>query len=153
MTITLTDAERDFIERMGLNSEADGQPRITGRVWGLLAVAGEPLSSATIAETLDISRGSVSTNIRMLEMLELIERQTKPGEREIYFAICDQPYSTLIRGFAKRFANYRKMVEKAREAIDRPQAKKGLQDLATFYEVLERGHSAMLTDLEDANER
>ena len=34
--VTLTPAEIDFIERMGINAEADGQARITGRIWGLL---------------------------------------------------------------------------------------------------------------------
>ena len=30
--VTLTPAEIDFIERMGMNAEADGQARITGRI-------------------------------------------------------------------------------------------------------------------------
>ena len=36
----LSPAEIDFIERMGINAEADGQARITGRIWGLLMVLG-----------------------------------------------------------------------------------------------------------------
>lgn len=151
MSLKLDDAEQDFIDRMGLNAEADGQARITGRVWGLLIIAGRPLTSAEISSLLDISRGSVSTNIRMLEMLELVERRSKAGERETYFAICEQPYSSLVRGFAKQFGNYRRMVERACDAIDRPEARQNLKDLATFYAVLEDGHQSMLTHLEEPN--
>ena len=146
---TLSPTESAFVERMGLNAEADGQARITGRIWGLMTVADRPLPPARIAELLKISRASVSTNMKVLEGMGIIERTTRPGERETYFAIADQPYSTLIRSFAARFASYRKQIAAAAKAIDTPAAHRRLGDLATFYEVLERGHEAMLDELED----
>jgi DNA-binding transcriptional regulator GbsR (MarR family) len=145
----LSEAEQNFIERMGLNSEADGHARITGRVWGLLMVLGVPLTSAEIAELLQVSRGSVSTNLKMLEMMSIIERRTKPGEREIYFAMCDQPYSALVRGFLDRFATYRRQIESAQKAIDRPEAQQRLEDLKTFYAAMETAHRAILDQIQD----
>ena len=74
-------AEQDFVDRMGIVAEGDGLARITGRIWGLLIVTGDPLTSAEIADLLVISRGSVSTNIRTLEALEIIEKRTVAGDR------------------------------------------------------------------------
>ena len=91
--ITLSEAETDFIERMGINAEADGQARITGRIWALLMVVARDLTSAEIADTLMVSRGSVSINLRLLESLKIIERRSKPGKRETYFGMCEHPYT------------------------------------------------------------
>ncbi|MDP4576352.1 GbsR/MarR family transcriptional regulator [Qipengyuania profundimaris] len=147
--VTLTPAEVDFIERMGMNAEADGQARITGRIWGLLMVMGRMLTSAEIAETLQVSRGSVSTNLRLLEGLEIIERRSKPGEREIYFAMCPNPYTSLTRQFAKRFANHRRMVVDAAANIDRQEGQQNLANLARFYELMEQCHRALLREMDD----
>lgn len=145
---TLKPAEVDFIERMGVNAEADGQARITGRIWGLLMVVGQMLTSAQIAEVLQVSRGSVSTNLRMLEGLDIIERRSKPGEREIYFAMRPNPYTSLVRQFAKRFAGYRRMIEDAAKSIERPEGHQNLADLAQFYMLMEQAHHIMLAELE-----
>ena len=47
-------AEQDFVDRMGIVAEGDGLARITGRIWGLLIVTGDPLTSAEIADLLVI---------------------------------------------------------------------------------------------------
>lgn len=145
--IPLTEAEVDFIERMGINAEADGQARITGRIWALLMVVARDLTSAEIADTLMVSRGSVSTNLRMLESLRIIERRARPGEREIYFGMCPHPYSALIEQFVQRFASHRKMVEAAAERLDRAEGRDNLKNLSRFYEILEQGHRAMLDEI------
>ena len=142
--VTLTPAEIDFIERMGINAEADGQARITGRIWGLLMVMGRMLTSAEIAETLQVSRGSVSTNLRLLEGLDIIERRSKPGAREIYFA-----YTSLTKQFARRFANHRRMVEDAAARIERQEGQQNLANLARFYELMEQCHRSLLSKMGD----
>ncbi len=149
--ISLTEAEVDFTERMGINAEADGQARITGRIWALLMVLARDLTSAEIADTLMVSRGSVSTNLRMLENLKIIERRSRPGEREIYFGMCPHPYSALIEQFIERFANHRRMVETAAERIDRNAGRENLANLSRFYEILEQGHRAMLDEIMTAD--
>ena len=148
-SIPLTPAEIEFIERMGINAEADGQARITGRIWGLLMVVARMLTSAEIAGTLQVSRGSVSTNLRLLESLEIIERRSKPGEREIYFAMHPNPYNSLIRQFAQRFAKHRRMVEEAAAHMDRQEGRQNLANLARFYGLMEKQHCSLLDDLDD----
>ena len=56
-----------FIERMGLAFESDGLPRIAGRIFGLLLLSEDCRSLDELAAELKVSKGSVSTNARLLE--------------------------------------------------------------------------------------
>ncbi|MCW5851616.1 MAG: ArsR family transcriptional regulator [Anaerolineae bacterium] len=74
-----------FVESMGLFYESYSVPRIGGRILGLLLLVSEPLTAEQIATTLRISRGSVSTNLRTLGMLNLVDQTTFPGDRRDFF--------------------------------------------------------------------
>lgn len=74
-----------FIESMGRYFESFGIPRIGGRILGLLLVAHEPLSAEDIASILKVSRGSISTNFRLLLTSALAEKVTFRGDRTTYF--------------------------------------------------------------------
>ena len=69
----------NFIERMGMIAQADGLPRIAGRIMGLIILEGGPYSFGELAKRLSVSRGSISTNTRLLENMGVIERTAKPG--------------------------------------------------------------------------
>lgn len=76
-----------FIEELSLFAEADGLPRIAGRIAGLLLIRQRPVSFDEIAEQLHVSRASVSTNTRLLESLGVIRRLSKLGERKDLFEV------------------------------------------------------------------
>ena len=78
-----------FIENMGLHYEAYGVPRIGGRLLGLLMISNRPLAAEEMAETLQVSRSSVSTNLRTLLMAELVEKVSLPGDRVDYYVLSD----------------------------------------------------------------
>lgn len=80
-------ATRDFIESMGRQFEEDGAPRIAGRLFGLLMVQEEPSSLDDVAEQLQVSKGSASSNARLLEQLGIAERVTRAGDRRDYYQI------------------------------------------------------------------
>ena len=111
-------------------------------------VVARDLTSAEIADTLMVSRGSVSINLRLLESLKIIERRSKPGKRETYFGMCEHPYTLLIKQFIERFAGYRRMIEAAASRVNRPEGRENVVNLAKFYELQERGHRYMLEELE-----
>ncbi|TVR50301.1 MAG: hypothetical protein EA421_17320 [Gemmatimonadales bacterium] len=105
-----------FIERMGLEAEADGLPRISGRILAFLITAEAPASLDGIAEALRVSRASVSTNCRLLEEIGAAGRVSLPGDRKDYYE--------LAPGFPERFfASTRKRtrskVKLAEEALAR----------------------------------
>ncbi|MDG1076042.1 MAG: ArsR family transcriptional regulator, partial [Planktotalea sp.] len=62
----------DFIEKTGLITQAEGLPRIAGRVFGLLIYDGDVVSFGDLATKLQVSRASISTSIRILEERGLV---------------------------------------------------------------------------------
>ncbi|MGC5799323.1 GbsR/MarR family transcriptional regulator [Sphingomonas sp. NFX23] len=75
----------EFVERFGIIGEEDGMSRTAGRMLALLLSAGAPLSFSEIAKRLQVSRGGVSTNVRLLEEMGMVERVSRPGDRQDYF--------------------------------------------------------------------
>ena len=88
-----------FIEHMGMSSQEDGLPRIAGRILGYFIVYGGPVSFAQLANELQVSRGSVSTNARTLVSFGFIERVTKPGDRQDYYQLAQSPFVRLLEGY------------------------------------------------------
>lgn len=134
----------EFVERLGLIAQADGLPRIAGRIMGLLVIHGGPFSFAELAERLKVSRGSISTNTRLLENLGVIERVTKAGQRQDYFQLRPQPYMELLRGSLGRLYKARDAVADTRHRLsaDWGDARKRLADLGDFYNsMIERTES------------
>jgi len=82
------DKESGFLEEVGLVFEKTGLPRMAGRLFGWLLIADPPYQSpAELAEALMASKGSVSTNVRLLMQLGLIERYVIPGERHDHYRL------------------------------------------------------------------
>lgn len=95
-TETMRKDEEEFIETMGRHFEEDGQPRIAGRLFGLLMVSEEPCSLDDLAEVLKVSKGSVSSNARLLEQWGLAERVTHPGDRRDYYQLAEDRHKRLL---------------------------------------------------------
>lgn len=127
-----------FIDRMGLVAEADGLSRIAGRIMGLMVLESGPLSFSEIAERLDVSRASVSTNTRFLERIGVIERVTLKGERQDHFQLAKAPYARLLEGYAARIKKAEDVVAEARAELgpDDAERRKRLDELGAFYAAL-----------------
>jgi DNA-binding transcriptional regulator GbsR (MarR family) len=103
----------DFIERMGLALESDGLPRIAGRIFGLLLVSEDCRSLDDLAEALGVSKGSVSTNARLLEQRGVLERNSRPSDRRDYYRI---PPDLFSHTMAQRLAHWQRFHEAIGEA-------------------------------------
>jgi DNA-binding transcriptional regulator GbsR (MarR family) len=67
--------ETEFVDRLGLFMELLGGSRTMGRVYGWLLICDPPKQSLTeLAQTLSVSKASVSTVARQLQEGGLIER-------------------------------------------------------------------------------
>lgn len=98
----------NFIERMGLVLESDGLPRIAGRIFGLLLVSEDARSLDDLAAELRVSKGSVSTNARLLEQRGLLERVCRPADRRDYYSV---PPDLFIHTMAQRLARWQRFHE------------------------------------------
>lgn len=96
MTKDIADVRSEFIEKIGLQAQGDGLPRIAGRLLGLLIWDGEAVAFGDLADQLQVSRGSISTATRILEDRRLIRRTAKPGQRQDYFQLSDNPYASMM---------------------------------------------------------
>ena len=95
-------ARADFIEKIGMIARSEGLPRIAGRVLAMLLYDGERVSFGQLATALQVSRGSISSSVRMLESQQLIKRVAKPGDRQDYFQVVDNAFVNMVEASAAR---------------------------------------------------
>ncbi len=138
-----------FVEQMGLVAQADGLPRIAGRIMGLLVIQTGPFSFTELAEQLQVSRGSISTNTRLLESLGVIERVTHTGERQDYFQLAPNPYAKLLEGVVQRMSKAHALVTCTQEALPKrmKSAQSNLNDLGEFYRTAIKNTQSIIKKL------
>lgn len=148
---SLRAAEERFIEGMGLALEEDRLPRIAGRLVGLLLLSPQPVRFDLLAERLRVSRGSISTNTRLLENMGVIERVTRPGDRRDYFQINEQP--GLLQRVVDRFRARQAMAAEMKQALgpepgDAAIVQARLDGLIRFYAALADSLNSVLAAME-----
>ena len=89
--------KEDIIQGLGRFSSFAGFNKITGQIYGLLYLSRESLALGQIAEQLDISKGNVSLNVRIMERWGLIRRFNKRGDRRDYYE-AETDFWKVIRG-------------------------------------------------------
>jgi len=131
------DAAARFIEQMGLIAQDHNLPRIAGRVLGLLVLEGRAFGLRELAERLQVSRASISTNARLLADLGVIRRVAKPGDRQDYYELGPDPYARLLKGVSERMNAAHETIREAEASIGvlDEDAHRRLQELASFYKA------------------
>lgn len=139
-----------FIEQKGMEYQAEGLPRIAGRLMGLMLIEEGPFAFGHLAERLKVSRGSISTNTRLLENLGVIERVSKPGERGDYFQTSSEPYVSLLAGINLRLKRALANAKQARGGLPKSlkNAHLRLAGLETFYQGFIENNERLIQSLE-----
>lgn len=138
----LSPGER-FIERMGVVAEEEGIPRTCGRLLGLMLLEGGPLAFDEIAERLQVSRSSVSTNTRLLEARGILERTGVPGDRHTYYRLAEDPYGRMLATTLRRKRQMKRVVEEALETLPEADA-----EARGRLERMRRFHAVVIHNLE-----
>ena len=113
----MQDIRADFIEKVGQISQREHMPRIAGRVLGLLIFNGHPVSFGELAEELQVSRGSISSSVRMLEDRGVIRRIGLPGERQDFFELAAPPFAGFLEGAQRRIKQTRREINETLDAL------------------------------------
>lgn len=139
-----------FIEQMGLYAQGDGVARIAGRLFGYFIVHGGPVSFADLAEALQVSRASVSTNARTLVSIGMIVRVTRPGDRQDYYQLAESPFSRMIETYIARMRAMQEILQQADRTIPQNMAAthRRLAQMSDFYSVAVQSNEQMLKELE-----
>ena len=150
---SMTDAEIEFIETLGLITQSSGISRIAGRIWGALMVHESPMSAEELSQKLQVSRASISTNTRFLESLSILQRKSVPGERVGYFAIKDNPYRAMVENQIRQLTSTIEAVREAKLKMSSATARDRLEELEAFYEATRKAHKSVLNNMKKASEK
>jgi DNA-binding transcriptional regulator GbsR (MarR family) len=134
----MDDPTTRFTGRMGLLFEADGRPRIAGRIFAYLLVSDGPRSLDELARALKVSKASVSTNARLLASTGVLERVSRPGDRHDYYLVAPDLFT---RSVADRLGRWQRFTEALGEArrtlpIQSPQVRARLQGYEAAYSYM-----------------
>ena len=81
----LREARERFVALWGQMASNWGIPRTMAEVHALLFIAGEPMNTDDVMESLGISRGSASMTLRSLQEWGIVSRVHLRGDRKEYF--------------------------------------------------------------------
>lgn len=131
----MTTAREHFIEQMGLMTQAEGGPRIAGQILGFLIVEGEPRTLTQMTEALRISKGSASTNARLLENKGTVRRVSALGQRQDAYEAVEEPGLSMLESMAERFRDSAEVIEAIAAGFpaDDAQARGRVEKFAQFH--------------------
>ena len=125
----------NFIETMGLIVQADGGPRIAGRMVGLMIIERQPFTLNAIAARLQISKASASTNARQLLSSGILRLTTKPGDRQDYYEIGPDPFKNMLETITGRMHRAAEQIGQVSEQFgdEDPEGRARVEELRRFY--------------------
>ncbi|CAB50582.1 GbsR/MarR family transcriptional regulator [Pyrococcus abyssi] len=83
--MSLEEAKRIIMETFANTARRLGQSELVGYIYGALFLANDPLSLSDIAEITGYSISHISSAMKVLEGVGLVQRIKKPGDRRAYF--------------------------------------------------------------------
>ena len=100
MDDTLGQAREVFIEGMSRISQFWGFPKAMGAIFGAIYLSPEPVSLDELVALVGVTKGAVSTNVRALERLGMVQRRIRIGERKDYY-VAETDFWKVARGILK----------------------------------------------------
>lgn len=139
-----TPEQHEFIEHMGRWWETSTGSRTAGRILGWLMICDPPHRSASeLVDGLEVSSGSVSTQIRLLESLQFVERLTFPGDRATYYQLKPDVWVEVMASEMGHLERMKTISEVGAQVVpeERPERLTDVGLIAQFF--LERWPSVM----------
>jgi DNA-binding transcriptional regulator GbsR (MarR family) len=114
---TFSAMPKDFIDKFCVIAEQDGFPRIAGRIMGFLLLQEGPFTLDELAEELQISKTSASTNARLLEQHEIIERVVKAGDRRDFYRLAENHWERMFDVVRKKMHRFQAVLDETINAL------------------------------------
>jgi|GEM_PF-1598642 len=103
--------DEQFVEKTGRFFEAEGAPRTAGRILGLMLLTHGELTLDEIAERLQVSKASVSTNARQMESMGVLERCSHLGDRRDFYRVPEDLAARLVTRHLDRIRRLNQLLE------------------------------------------
>lgn len=133
--------EGEFVDRVGLFIEQLGGTRTAGRIYGWLMICAAPHQSITeLAAELRVSKASVSTVIRQLELGQMVQRVPVPGSRQHHYRLLPGGWAQILRARVARLTPGAEAAEFGLSIVgdDRPQQREHLHELRDFLSFVQQ---------------
>lgn len=140
---TLEKARERIIETIAQNIHLYGLTPSAGRQFGTMFFHNEPLTLDDMTEELGMSKTSMSTSVRALSDLKLVERAWKRGVRKDLYQVKEDWYQSFIDLFSIK---WRRSISLHAVAV-----KKSLSEMKNLYEnedISEDLKALLETDIE-----
>jgi len=132
----LSERTSEFIEKIGLLFEHGGSTRTHGRLMGLLLVHDKPLSLDEMADHLQVSKASLSTNARMAVQIGMAQRVSRPGDRKDYYEMTPGSFENMVSHRLQAIDVFIHLANDGLEAVeaDNKTARARLEQMKDFYQ-------------------
>jgi DNA-binding transcriptional regulator GbsR (MarR family) len=100
MADDLTTAREHFIQGLSRISQFWGFPRAMGAVYGAIYLSPTPLGLDDLVKQVGVSKGSVSTNVRLLERLGMVRKHIELGSRRDFYT-AETDFWEIIKGILR----------------------------------------------------
>ena len=137
-------AVQQFVERMALICEKEGMPRIAGRIFGYLLATDQTFSLEELAERLQASKASASTNARMLEQFGMIQRVSVLGDRRDFYRVQDDPWEQMLRVAQGRWRDMVHVFAEASQRLPEPAGRERAAQAEVVHSLLIRECDALI---------
>ncbi len=133
-----------FVEDMGGQILVQGTPRAVMRVLGWMIVCDPAEQTAPqIQEDVALSAGSVSTSLRTLCDVGVLERVARPGDRRIYYRFRSQGWERVLESRFRALTEMRRVADRALGAAH-GEADQRLVEMRDTYALMEEGVKDLL---------
>lgn len=141
----------EFIEKVGLIAQREGLPKTAGRMFGLFIFDGKTVAFGDLATQLQVSRGSVSSSVRILEDRGILKRVTKPGERQDFFQLTAEPHQNVLKNAQRGVRLARDEVVDTANSLPtgNPDIKARIEAFAGLYAAIDQSLDAALGQVQN----
>jgi len=136
--MNITNAE--YAEHVGRYWSDRGGNRAQGKLIGWLLISDPPhQSSKQLQEALHMSAGTISSNIRVLEQIGLVERVTFPRDRASYYRMATDGWEYLLDEKRIGMAGLRKIVDEGHGVLSDapPEQHRRMERLAELLDFMD----------------
>ncbi|MDH5560611.1 MAG: MarR family transcriptional regulator [Deltaproteobacteria bacterium] len=144
--------EEHFIEEFGLLIEKFGATRMSGRVLGWLTIA-EPKhqNMGQLVEVLKAAKSSVSTALKFLVQIHLVEKCSIPGERTDYYRLKEGVWSGVFDLAMYKILKMRELADRGLTLLEElnPERLEALREMRDIYGFLEEQFPILIKQWED----
>jgi DNA-binding transcriptional regulator GbsR (MarR family) len=162
MADQIAEIAEGIMEAMGRISSFWGFGKIMGQLYGLLYLSFKPLTLDEMADSLAVSKGNISINIRTLERWNMVKRIWVKGDRKDYYE-AETDFWKIVKGVLRErekkefdqalasVSNNLKKAENAHKQYKKPETAvfiERLKKLEDFFMTLDKLVGVLLT-LED----